>query len=435
MLRELTPGMPLTTNMMGLWKSVDYFAWGPEQDVISHDCYPDPLDPDAAVDAAIAYDVMRGVGGQRPFLLMESAPSAVNWRERNPPRKPGEMRRNSLQAIAHGADAVMFFQWRASAGGAEKFHSAMVPHGGTATRTWRETRDFGNELPALTAVTGAPVRAEVAVLHDWSSWWALELEARPSSALRLPQRLRDHYAALWREHAAVDVVHPESDLSGYKLVVVPNLYLVSDAAAERINAFVAGGGQLLMSFFSGYVDDCDRIRLGGYPAPFRELLGPRIDEPWPLGELQWLEVAFAGDADNVRHGATLWADVIVPEGAETVAAYRGGGLLDGVPAVTVNDHGAGRAWYVGTRLDEAAMTAVMQQALAAAGVRPPLEGVPADVEAVVREGAEGPLLFLLSHAEQERTILLPEPARDLLGGSNRIERVTLDPRGAAVLQL
>lgn len=434
-LRSLTPEVPLTTNMMGLWKSVDYFAWGPEQDVISHDCYPDPLDPDAAVDAAIAYDVMRGVGGQRPFLLMESAPSAVNWRERNPPRKPGEMRRNSLQAVAHGADAVMFFQWRASAGGAEKFHSAMVPHGGTATRTWRETRDFGNELPALKAVTGAPVRAEVAVLHDWSSWWALELEARPSSALRLPQLLRDHYRALWQQHAAVDVVHPESDLSGYKLVVVPNLYLVTDRAAERINAYVAGGGQLLMSFFSGYVDDCDRIRLGGYPAPFRETLGLRIDEPWPLGELQWLEVAFSGDADNVRHGATLWADVIVPEGAETVASYRGGGLLDGVPAVTVHEHGAGRAWYVGTRLDQAAMAAVTRKALDAAGVRPPLPGLPEDVEAVVREGAAGPLLFLLSHAAQERAISLPRPARDLLGGEQPVERVALAPRAVAVLQL
>lgn len=345
------------------------------------------------------------------------------------------MRRNSLQAVAHGADAVMFFQWRASAGGAEKFHSAMVPHGGTATRTWRETRDFGNELPALKAVTGAPVRAEVAVLHDWSSWWALELEARPSSALRLPQLLRDHYRALWQQHAAVDVVHPESDLSGYKLVVVPNLYLVTDRAAERINAYVAGGGQLLMSFFSGYVDDCDRIRLGGYPAPFRETLGLRIDEPWPLGELQWLEVAFSGDADNVRHGATLWADVIVPEGAETVASYRGGGLLDGVPAVTVHEHGAGRAWYVGTRLDQAAMAAVTRKALDAAGVRPPLPGLPEDVEAVVREGAAGPLLFLLSHAAQERAISLPRPARDLLGGEQPVERVALAPRAVAVLQL
>ncbi|HEY4277644.1 MAG TPA: beta-galactosidase [Conexibacter sp.] len=438
LLRKLTPDMPLTTNMMGLWESVDYFQWGPEQDVISHDCYPDPLDPNANVDAALAYDVMRGVGGQSPFLLMESAPSAVNWRERNPPRLPGAMRLNSLQAVAHGADAVMFFQWRASQGGAEKFHSAMVPHGGTSTRTWKETSAFGAELPKLSAVVGAPVRAEVALLHDWSNWWALELEARPSSALRLPERLRDHYAPLWRENAAVDVVHPESDLSRYRLVVVPSLYLCSDAAVARIRAYVDGGGHLLMSFFSGIVDPDDRVRLGGYPAPFRDLLGLRIDEFWPLGEDQRIDVRFNddvdvdGDAD--AHAAELWADVIVPEGAQTVAAYRDAGPLGDVPAVTVHDFGAGRAWYVGARLDEAAMRTVVRRALDEAGVQPPLPGLPDAVEAVVRTTAEGPLLFLLNHGDGERTLALPAPMTDLLAGDEPAPQVTLAPRGVAVLR-
>lgn len=438
-LRRHTPDVPVTTNLLSLWKPVDFFAWAPWLDVIAHDSYPDPADPDTVADAAFTYDLMRSLGQGRPWVLMEQAPSAVNWRPRNLPKPPGVMRLWSCQAIAHGADAVMFFQWRASAGGAEKFHSAMVPHGGTATRTWRETSALGRELPALAPVTGSRVSADVAIVLDWPSWWALELDSHPSAGLLLTDQLRRHYAPLWRDGIAVDVVPAGAALSGYRLVVVPNLYLVTDAAAAALRHYVAAGGHLLMSFFSGITDECDRVRLGGYPAPFRDLLGLRVDEFWPLAEGQEIAAAFTADGAAIR--ATLWADAIELTGAAAVATYTSGPLA-GAPAVTRYRFGSGTAWYLGTRPDAAAMQRLVRDAAAAAGVAAAVPRLPPGAEAVWRHGAGGAFLFLLNHGGEAVTIGLPGPMTIVFGDvpaaapsplTGRAS-ITLPPRGVAVLR-
>ena len=176
----------------------------------------------------------------------------------------------------------MFFQWRASRFGVEKFHSGMVPHAGTDTRIWRTVLQLGTELSRLDDVLGSVVDADVGIIWEWSSWWALELEHRPSAELRFVDQLLHYYKPLWRRNISVDILHPEADLSGYRLIVVPNLYLVNDAAASNLARYVNGGGHLVMSFFSGIVDEADRVRLGGYPGAFRDLLGIQIEEFNPL---------------------------------------------------------------------------------------------------------------------------------------------------------
>jgi len=206
----------------------------------------------------------------------------------------------------------------------------MVPHGGTATRTWREVAALGQELRSLGELRGTRVHAEVAILMDWPSWWALEQDSHPSAGVVLAERLREHYAPLWQASIATDVVHPESDLSGYRLVVVPNLYLVSDAAINNVHEYVRSGGHLLMSFFTGIADECDRVRPGGYPAPFTGLLGLRIGEFWPLGDGAEITAEFGSGGG--RFAATLWADVIEPAGAEVLASYVTGDLA-GTPAL------------------------------------------------------------------------------------------------------
>ncbi|GAA5083999.1 beta-galactosidase [Thermocatellispora tengchongensis] len=390
-LLALLPDIPVTTNMMGLWKSVDSFSWADELDIAALDLYPEPKDPTAHIGGALFHDLTRSLRRGQPWMLMEQAPSAISYRPPNRPKKPGQMRLWSMQAVARGADAVMYFQWRASAGGAEKFHSAVVGHGGTDNRVFREVSALGKELAGLADVAGSRVRAQVALVHDWANWWALELDARPAE-LELLERLKDHYAALWHENVTVDIVPPGADLSGYKLVAVPNLYLVSAEAAADLAAYVRGGGRLLMSFFSGIADERDRIHLGGYPGPFRELLGLRVDEFWPLGE---------GETVTLTDGTTagLWADDLVLEGAEPLARYAGGPLA-GVPAVTRHAYGAGSATYLGTRLEPGAMRALVRAELAAAGVEPVLPDLPEGVEAVAREAADGTrFLFLLNHTD------------------------------------
>ncbi|MCK2215750.1 beta-galactosidase [Actinomadura sp. ATCC 31491] len=387
-LRELTPDVPVTTNIMGMWEPVaDYASWAPDFDVVALDLYPEPKDPRAHIDAAFFHDQMRSLGGGRPYLMMETATSAISYRPPNRPKRPGLNRLWSHQAVARGADAVMYFQWRASAGGAEKFHSAVVSHGGAGDRVFREVKALGAELAGLSRVAGTRVPAEVALVHDYPNWWSLELDARPGE-LRIAERVRAHYDPLWHENVTVDVVPPEADLSGYRLVVVPNLYLCGDAAAANLRRYVEGGGHLLMSFFSGIADACDRIRLGGHPGAFRDLLGLRVEEFWPLSEDERIALDTGGEAG-------LWADHVVTEGAEVLARYAGG-PLPGEPAITRHAFGAGVATYLGTRPDAAAMRALTRDVLRLAGVEPVLAGLPDGVEAVRR----GPRVFLLNHTDR-----------------------------------
>jgi beta-galactosidase len=426
---RLTPDVPVTTNLLSVWKPVDYFAWAPHLDVISHDSYPDPLDPRTHVEVAFAYDLMRSLGEGAPWLLLEQAPSAVNWRPVNPPKPPGVMRLWSYQAVARGADAILYFQWRQSHGGAEKYHSAMVPHGGTSVRTYREIRELGAELGRLDEVAGSTIEADVALVLDWPSWWGLELGSHPSTALTQRDTSLSHYAPLWDEHVTADVVSPSFDLSRYRLVVVPSLYLVSAEAAANLCDYVRGGGHLVMSFFSGIVDEHDRVYPGGYPGPFRELLGLRIDEFWPLPERGEIRLAFV---DGTAARGSVWSEWIEVEDAEVVATFSDG-VLSGRPAMTRRTFGDGVAWYLGTRLDAESMRHLVRRVLEEAGIRPPLPRVPDGVEAVVRHGKEARYLFLLNHTEVEISVTAPDRSEALIGavvsGS-----VTLAPHDLALLK-
>ncbi|MEV4597132.1 beta-galactosidase [Amycolatopsis sp. NPDC049253] len=432
-LSRVTPDVPVTTNFVGLvQKALDWHSWTPHEDVVSLDSYPDPHDPRGHVEAAFAYDLVRSTKDGQPWLLLEQAPSAVNWRTRNGPKPPGSMRLGSWQAVARGADAVLFFQWRQTAGGAEKFHSAMVPHGGRDTRTYREVAGLGRELASVPQLAGSRVKADVAILHDWNSWWALELDSHPSDDLRQLDAHLAHYAPLFDANVTCDVVRPTRELSGYKLVVVPNLYLMDAGVAENLRSYVAGGGHLVVSFFSGIVDENDRAYLGGYPAPLRDVLGLKVDEFRPLPEGGSIGLSL-GSASAEKASATIWSEWVETEGAAVVATF-GTGELAGRPAVTRNDFGDGVAWYLATRPDAAAMRALLDRITAEAGVSPVLPDLPEGVQAVVRHGAGGQYLFLLNHGAEAVTVTLPSPAPDLLTDPGRpTEAVLLAPRGVAVL--
>ncbi len=441
-LKRVTPDIPVTTNFMCFFKPLDYWKWAERQDVISNDAYPQPTDPSSPTELAMASDLMRSLGGGRPWVLMEQVTGAVQWRERNPTKRPGVMRLWSLQSVARGADGVMFFQWRQSKAGAEKWHGGMLPHGGTDTRVWREVAGLGADLAKLTPVLGARVPAEVAVLLDWDSWWALELDARPSQDLRLMDQLLGYYAPLWRMNVAVDFARPGADLSGYKLVLAPNLYLTRDGFDQQLEAYVAGGGTFVTSFFSGLVDERDQLRLldqssahedawspGAYPAALRRVLGLRVEEfdPYPLDHTN--TVVTPGGRSLASE---LWADLIVPEGAQALASF-GGDFYAGQPAVTQHAFGRGHSFYLGTRLDEAGISWILGQALEKAGIAPTF-GAPAGVEAVRRRSEDGSFLFLLNHNGEPAEVSVPAPALDLLSGREVNASLTLEASGAAVLR-
>ncbi len=425
-LRDLTPEVPVTTNLMGLFRPTDGWAWAAEMDLVSVDRYPDPADADAHIGAALVADLTRSLGGRRPWYLMEQAPGAVNWRAVNVAKSQGQYRTWSLQAVARGADAVLQFQWRASAAGAEKFHSGMVPHAGTDTRQWRDVVALGADLRRLEAVAGQPVPADVAILLDWESWWGLELDSHPSSDLRQVDVLLEMYRPLHAAGVVVDVAHPSADLPGYRMVVVPALYSVSDGAAANLDAYVRAGGVAVVTYFSAIVDTEDRIRLGGYPAPWRDMLGLAVEEfaPMPVGATDRLEgpLAHAGSV------ARRWQERLQLRRARVLASVASGPLRGGA-AVTVNDHGRGTAYYLATSPDPETTAAVLAHAAAWARVSPAAP-VPPGVEAVRR----GDHLFLINHTDGERRVDIGSRERkDLLTGSLRSGTVKLGPGEALVL--
>ncbi|MDA5144449.1 beta-galactosidase [Streptomyces sp. AD681] len=418
-VRRHTPHIPVTTNFMPLWSGQDAWRWAEEEDVVSVDLYPDPRDPFGAQEGALVQDMTRSQA-RGPWMLMEQAAGPVNWRGVNHPKPRGLNRLWSLQAVARGADAVCYFQWRQSRQGAEKFHSGMVGHAGEHGRTHQEVVRLGADLARLGPhVAGGTVGSDIAVLHDWHAWWAADQEARPSARVDHADVLRAWHRALWRGGLTTDFAHPEDDLTPYKVVVVPQLYALTDAAVDNLLAHVRGGGTLVCGFLTGVADMDDRIRPGGMDARLRELFGIRtLHEWWPL------DADESADCDGFR--GTLWSEEIEPDGtASETIPYRGG-ELDGLPAVLRK----GSAWYLSTLPEPDALRDLLARVAADAGAHPVLDALPADVEAVRR----GDLLFLLHHGRDPVTVDVPGTHRELLTDAVVTDRVTLGRYGVAVLR-
>ena len=422
-IRAADPDVPITTNFMaGLSDNLDYWAWAREVDLVATDHYLSAEREDNQIGLALSADLTRSLAGGAPWLLMEHSTSAVNWQQRNIAKQPGEMARNSLAHVARGADGVMFFQWRASRAGAEKYHSAMVPHAGTDTRLWREVVDLGARLRELEPLRESRVEADVAIVWDWESLWALELEYRPSSELDFRERIDAYYERLWRAGVTVDFVHPGADLSGYRLVVAPSMYVTRTAWAESLRAWVRAGGTLLTSYFTGIVDENDAVHLGGYPGALRDVLGVRTEEFLPLrrGETTALAATTRMDIGAAASGtASRWAEDLTLDGAAAVLQHADGPAA-GRPAVTRHAFGEGTAWYVATAPDAGTLDAVLRAALADAGVRTPT-GVPDGVERVRRADATGRgWEVVINHTTSDATLPGPEGPVSVPAGAVKV---------------
>jgi beta-galactosidase len=309
-----------------------------------------------------------------------------------------------MQHLARGADGILFFQWRASRFGAEKFHSAMLPHGGTGTRTWREVVELGATLGDLAELRDTRVTAEIALLWDWESWWGLELPWRPSRDLTFRERQEAFYEPLWRAHRTVDFAHPEADLTAYPLVVAPSSYLLTPAAADNLRRYVAGGGTLLVSYFSGIVDAQDAVHPGGYPGALRDLLGVGVEEFEPLA---------AGRTVRLDDGtvADTWAERLQLHGATAVASYADGPAA-GLPAITRHGYGKGQAFYVSARLSPSGTAALLAVVSSAAGLAP--SDLPPEVEVVRRHSDAGEYLIAINHGQSD--VVVPGDGVELLTG-------------------
>ena len=417
---------------MGAFKPANYAQWVEHLDLVSDDAYPDPNDPESFRAAAFQRDLVRSLKPEVPWILMEQSTNALNWRPSNAPKAPGQMAALSAQAIGRGADGVLFFQWRQSRAGAEKFHSAMLPHSGTGTRTWRESVALGERLAALPALPAGARDARVALVFDWENWWAVEASDHPSNVLDYLDVVQRWYRALHRRHVQVDIVPPEHVDGQYALAIAPLLYLLRESGAAAITAFVEGGGHLLAGPFSDVVDELDRFRDGGFLTQLRGLLGIRVEDfgalvapDAPTGVPGEREARFgggpgdsAGDADALGDlVGTLLAEEIEATDATVEASFTSGRRA-GHPALTARRAGRGVARYLATVPDEAGTQALVDHVLADAGVEPVVAGLPEHVEAARR----GELVTVINHGGDQVDVAIA--GVDAISGE-RVESVRL----------
>lgn len=429
-IKKMTPDIPVTTNLMVAYKGLDYQEWARSMDFVSWDNYPAASDSPDKI--AFYHDLMRGLDGQKPFVLMEQTPSVTNWQHYSHLKRPGEMRLMSYQAAAHGADAIQFFQIRRSIGACEKFHGAVIDHAGRAdTRVFREVTQLGDELSKIGGLfLDGKTPAKTAILFDWDNWWAVEYSAGPSVLVNYLDTVLDFYRAAFAMNVPVDIISTEHPLEPYQVVIAPLLYMVKRGYEQKLEGYVRQGGTFVASYFSGIVDEHDLVDAGGYPGRLRELLGIWVEESdaLPLGEQN--AFSYCG----TRYPADILCDLMHLQGAKALSRYEED-FYAGTPAITVNQYGAGKAYYVGTHSDQAFYKSFLEKLFAQEGIQP-VHQTPSGVEAAVRENAGGRYLFLLNHTAGSKTVVLEGAYEELLEGRvyARQEEVVLEPRGVRLLK-
>lgn len=440
-IRAAGATQPITTNFMGAFPPADYWRWAAEVDVIADDNYPDPNDPESFRGAAFARELMRGLKPGVPWLLTEQSTNALNWRPTNAPKAPGQMAAITAQAIGRGADAIMFFQWRQSRRGSEKFHSAMVPQAGLETRTWREVVDLGGRLAQLPDMPDVSSGARIAMVFDWENWWAIGGRDHPIALdyLALTHRW---FAALHRQNLAVDIVATTSDLGGYDLVVLPQQYLLDDAGAANLTSYVEQGGSLFVSAFSDVVDEDDAFRDGGFIVGLRDALGVALEDFGALVPPESLTSADSAgevathavpdgpgqseaplDGPAGRIVGQYFAEELLVQDAEIIGRFTEGRTA-GRAAFTRKRFGAGHGYYLATIPDDEGMRAVLGWLAGQVGVSAIIEGLPEHIEIARRGG----ILTAINHSAEPAVVTIA--GTDVLTGGTESRR-ELGPFGWA----
>ncbi|SFL51863.1 beta-galactosidase [Gracilibacillus orientalis] len=402
-LKKHTPNLPVTTNLMGLYPELDYFKWGKEMDVVSWDNYP-TIDTPMSM-TAMTHDLMRGLRSGQPFMLMEQTPSQQNWQPYNALKRPGVMRLWSYQAVAHGADTVMFFQLRRSRGATEKYHGAVIEHvGHEHTRVFRESAELGQELSQLeNKIIDSRVNARVAIVFDWENRWAIQLSSGPSIALDYVKEVHKYYDAFYQRNIPVDIVSVEEDLSKYDIVIAPVLYMVKEGHADRLKQFVKDGGTFVTTFFSGIVDENDLVTLGGYPGELRELVGIWAEEIDALEPSHSNEIVIEDTVGSLsgEYKCNLLFDLIHAEEAEVLATY-GSDFYKGMPVLTKNNYGNGEAYYIASSPDQAFVQDLIDTISADKNIEGEMSSAEG-VEVIAREKNGEKILFVMNHNSEPAT--------------------------------
>lgn len=443
-LRQITPDVPITTNFMGLYPGLNYWKLAPHLDVISWDSYPawhqEISDAERGAQIAFVHDLNRCLKGGKPFMLMESTPSIVNWQPFAKLKRPGMHLLSSIQAVAHGSDTVQYFQWRKSRGSSEKLHGAVVDHAGHEyTRVFRDVTEVGQVLEKFDNIVGTTTRPDVAIIYDTENRWAIEdiqglMKGGDKGYVATCMK---HYQAFWKRGIPADVIDMEQPLDSYRLVIAPMLYMVRPGVAERITRYVENGGVFVATYWSGIADENDLCFLGGFPGPLRQVLGiwsEEIDTLYPTDENTLVPV----ESNLLRLTATYpireLCDLIHAESASVLATY-GKDFYAGRPVLTRNVFGKGQAYYIAARTDQPFLDDFYGALADELAIHPIIDApLPEGISVMQRGDGERRFVFVMNFADSAAQIELnQQPYRDVLTGEQVGNRLDMPPYGVRIL--
>ncbi|MFR0906926.1 MAG: beta-galactosidase [Lachnospiraceae bacterium] len=436
-LKKYTPQVPATANFMKLFEQLDYVDLAKEIDIISWDGYPSwnndyETPADTAAELSFDHTVMRSLKKDKPFMLMESTPSLVNWHSFNKLKRPGILRASSIQTIGCGSDTVQYFQWRKGRGAAEQFHGAVVDHlGRDDTRVFKEVSEVGEILKKLAPVTGSKVTSKAAVLFDWSNRWAIkDMQGMARDTKNYEKEVRKFYNIHLKKGINADIVFPLEDLSSYSLVVLPMYYAVSKEAGEWLKEYVKNGGTVVATYLTAYVNENTLAYLGGFPgAGLGEVFGLYAEE---------LDTLYPTDSNSVlmKDGNKAlvkdYCELIKLTGAEVLGTYESD-FYAGMPAVTVHSYGKGKAYYIGTRMEETDLIKFFTPIWSECGIKE--KELPEGVEYLTRTAEDGSTFdFYVNYNATPATVQLAKNGTNLLNGEAVSGKVEILPFNAVVVK-
>lgn len=436
-LKKYTPQVPATANFMKLFEQLDYVDLAKEIDIISWDGYPSwnndyETPADTAAELSFDHAVMRSLKKDKPFMLMESTPSLVNWHSVNKLKRPGILRASSIQTIGCGSDTVQYFQWRKGRGAAEQFHGAVVDHlGRDDTRVFKEVSEVGELLKKLAPVTGSRVASKAAVLFDWSNRWAIkDMQGMAHDTKNYEKEVRKFYNIHLKKGINADIVFPLEDLSSYSLVVLPMYYAVSKEAGAWLKEYVKNGGTVVATYLTAYVNENTLAYLGGFPgAGLGEVFGLYAEE---------LDTLYPTDSNAVlmKDGNKAivkdYCELIKLTGAEVLGTYESD-FYAGMPAVTVHSYGNGKAYYIGTRMEEEDLIKFFTQIWSECGIKE--KELPEGVEYLTRTAEDGSTFdFYVNYDAMPVTVQLSKDGTNLLNGEAVSGKVEILPFNAVVVK-
>ncbi len=432
-VKSVNPNIPVTANFMRHWE-IDYSKLQKTLDVISWDNYPvwhsKENEFDVATDTAMYHSLFNSLKKDRPFMLMESSPSATNWQPVSRLRRPGMHLLASMQAVAHGSDTVQYFQWRKSRGQSEQFHGAVVGHDNTDdTRVFREVSSVGANLKKIEEITGTLTRNEAAILLDYDSFWALRIAQayrNKAKAKGFADVMLRNFSALWNMNVGCDFVFEYEDFSKYKVIIAPMLFMMKKGLKEKLEAFVENGGIFVSTFISGVVDEDALSFFDDECYPLRKLLGVKTEETDSLYDGQTNSVKMFGETFKCAR----YCEVSYAEGAEKIGEYLED-FYKGYPAVTVNNFGKGKAYYIACDFEVDGYTALYEHILRGVISPEKIIDTPENVSVTMRYGEDSKYIFVMNFSNEEKLFQSPEGCEIIMG---ELPGGQLAPYGVVVLK-